>query len=47
MRLNKTRITWLIIVLCLAYFLAMAVPNGLGAQSERMLAATSVDEPVT
>ncbi len=47
MPLNKTRVTWLVAFICLAYFLVMAIPNGLGAQSERMLAATSVDEPVT
>ncbi len=47
MPLTKTQVTWSIIAICLAYFLVMAVPNALGAKSENMLAATSVDEPVT
>jgi hypothetical protein len=47
MRHTKTQVAWMVAAFCLAYFLAMAIPNALGARSETMLAATSVDEPVT
>ena len=45
--MTSKQVAWLIAALCLAYFLVMAVPNARGAQSEKMLAATSIDEPVT
>lgn len=43
---QKRVLAW-VIVLGLAYFTAFIFPNALGAQSERMLLATSLDEPIT
>ncbi len=43
---QKRTLTW-ILLLGLAYFAVFIFPNALGARSERMLLATSLDEPIT
>ncbi len=43
----QKRVFWLVIGLCLLYFLIFIIPNSLGAQTEKMLSNTSIDEPVT
>jgi hypothetical protein len=46
MTLSKKRVAILIAAICVAYFFLFAIPNARGAESETMLARTSVDEPV-
>jgi hypothetical protein len=47
MKLTKKGVIALTAAICLAYFTLFAIPNARGAESESMLASTSVDEPVT
>ncbi len=44
---NQRRSLWVLLALGLLYFLAFLPVNMRGAESEKMLAATSLDEPVT
>lgn len=41
------RTGWWLFLIALLYFIALIFPNARGAQSERMLLVTSLDEPVT
>ncbi len=47
MNLTQKRVLGILIAISVAYFVLMAFPNALGAQTEQMLARTSTDEPVT
>ncbi|MDD5368296.1 MAG: hypothetical protein PHQ40_04370 [Anaerolineaceae bacterium] len=38
---------WVIVIICLTYFILFAIPNATGAQTEQMLKRNSQDEPFT
>lgn len=46
-RTSLNRVSWIVLVISLAYFLLLCLPNAYGARDEGTLLATSVDEPVT
>jgi hypothetical protein len=47
MTADQKRNMLLVVIICLVVFAILALPNLRGAQSEKMLSATSTDEPVT